>query len=150
MQPLRDLIKSHQHFYWDSNLDNLLESSKNVLINLVKDGVQSLDITKPTCVQLDWSKDGVGYLLLQKHCKCDKVSSICCADGWKLIYPGSRFTNQAEGNYSPTEGEALAVAWSLKHFRLLTLRCPNLLIATDHKPLLGIFNNSALDKITNP
>lgn len=53
MQPFRDLIKPNQHFYWDSNLDNLFESSKNVLINLVKDGVQSFDITKPTCVQPD-------------------------------------------------------------------------------------------------
>ena len=150
MQPFRDLIKPNQKFYWDSVLDNLFESSKTVLINLVKDGVQSYDISKPTCIQPDWSKDGVGYLLLQKHCQCATVSPVCCESGWKLIYAGSRFTNQAESNYSPTEGEALAVAWSLEHSRLFTLGCPTLVVATDHKPLLGIFNDRALDKISNP
>ena len=32
----------------------------------------------------------------------------------------------------PTEGEALAVAWSLQHSRLFTLGCPTLVAATDH------------------
>ena len=150
MQPFRDLIKPNQKFYWDSVLDNLFESSKTVLINLVKDGVQSYDISKPMCIQPDWSKNGVGYLLLQKHCQCATVSPVCCESGWKLIYAESRFTNQAESNYSPTEGEALAVAWSLEHSRLFTLGFPTLVVATDHKPLLGIFNDRALDKISNP
>ena len=148
MQPFRDLIKPNQKFYWDSVLDNLFESSKTVIINLVKDGVQSYDISKPTCIQPDWNKDGVGYLLLQKHFQCATVSPVCCESGWKLIYAGSRFTNQAESNYSPTEGEALAVAWSLEHSRLFTLGCPTLVVATDHKPLSGIFNDRALDKIS--
>ncbi len=116
----------------------------------MKDRVQSYDISQTTCIQLDWSKDGVGYLLLQKHCQCATVSLVCCENGWKLIYAGSRFTNQAESNYAPTKGEALAVAWSLEHSRLFTLGCPALMVTIDHKPLLGIFNDRALDKITNP
>ncbi len=150
MQPFRELIKPNQNFHWDDTLETLFESSKNVLINLVKDGVQSYDITKTTCLQPDWSKDGIGYLLLQKHCQCATISPVCCKNGWKLIYAGSRFTNKAESNYAPTEGEALAVSWSLHHSRLFTLGCPNLVVATDHKPLLGIFNDRALDKISNP
>ena len=39
---------------------------------------------------------------------------------------------------------------SLHHSRLFTLGCPDLLVATDHKPLLGIFNDRDLDRITNP
>ena len=31
-----------------------------------------------------------------------------------------------------------------------TLGCPRLYVATDHKPLLGIFNDRALDTIKNP
>ena len=150
MQPFRELIKPNQKFYWDDVLDTLFESSKSILIDLVKDGVQSYDISKTTCLQPDWSKDGVGYLLLQKHCQCATVSPVCCESGWKLIHAGSRFTNKAESTYAPTEGEALAVAWSLTHSRLFTLGCPNLVIATDHKPLLGILNDRALDRISNP
>ena len=150
MQPFRELIKPNQKFYWDDTLDTLFESSKSVLIDLVKDGVQSYDISRTTCIQPDWSKDGVGYLLLQKHCRCAIVSPVCCENGWKLIHAGSRFTNPAESNYAPTEGEALAVAWSLEHSRLFTLGFPNLVVATDHKPLLGILNDRALDRICNP
>ena len=112
--------------------------------------MQSYDVSKPTCLQTDWCKDGLGYLLLQKHCSCTEESPICCKGGWKLIYAGSRFTKPAESRYSPTEGEALALKWALKHSRLFTLGCPNLLVAVDHKPLLGIFNSRDLSSISNP
>ena len=36
MQPFRDLIKPNQAFYWHDTLDHLFESSKNIIINLVK------------------------------------------------------------------------------------------------------------------
>ena len=38
----------------------------------------------------------------------------------------------------------------LKHSRSFTLGCPNLFVATDHKPLLGIFNDRDLRSILNP
>ena len=63
---------------------------------------------------------------------------------------GSRFLTPTESRYSPTEGEALGVAWSLKHSRMFTLGCNNLLVVVDHKPLLGILNDRALDSITTP
>ena len=147
IQPFRDLFKPNQKLNWDSVLDNLFESSKTILINLVKDGVQSYDISWPTCIQLDWSKDAVGYLLLQKHCQCITVSPVCAENGWKLIYAGSRFTNQAEGNYSPTEGEALAVAWSLEHSRLFTLGCPTLVVATDRLVIPLKLRNAVLSNL---
>lgn len=78
------------------------------------------------------------------------MSPVCCENCRKLIYAGSGFTNKAESNYVPTEGEALAVAWSLEHSRLFTLGCPDLVVATDHKPLLGILHDRALDRISNP
>jgi hypothetical protein len=40
MQPFRELIKPNQKFYWDDTLDTMFESSKSVLIDLVKDAVQ--------------------------------------------------------------------------------------------------------------
>ncbi|CAB4033368.1 Transposon Ty3-I Gag-Pol poly [Paramuricea clavata] len=115
MQPFRELIKPNQKFYWDDTLDTLFESSKSVLIDLVKDGVQSYDISRTTCIQPDWSKDGVGYLLLQKHCQCAIVSPFCCENGWKLIHAGSRFTNPAESNYAATEGEDTSWRFSIIH-----------------------------------
>ena len=75
---------------------------------------------------------------------------VCCPEGWRLVYAGSRFTQGAEPNYSPTEGESLAVSYSLNHAKNFVLGCPNLLVVTDHEPLLGIFNDRELSTIDNP
>ena len=141
MEPFRNLIKPNVNFYWDEHLDSIFRQSKQLIIDMVKDGVETFDTSLRTCFQTDWSKDGLGYLLLQKHCACSQDLPVCCVDGWKLIYAGSRVTKPAESRYSPTEGEALALSWALHHSFLYTLGNNDLLTATDHKPLLGIFNN---------
>ena len=51
---------------------------------------------------------------------------------------------------SPVEGECLGVAWSLKKAKYFVLGCENLVVAVDHKPLLGILNDRYLDDIDNP
>ena len=66
------------------------------------------------------------------------------------MYAGSRFTKDAETRYRPTEGEALAVAWGLENSRMFTLGCTDLLVSTDHQPLLGIFKDRDLNSIKNP
>ena len=151
MQPFRDLVKPNSKFYWDSTLQKLFEESKNQLVASAIEGIKSFDKSKNTCLQTDWCREGIGYLLLQQHCSCtsDKVP-LCCKDGWKLVMAGSRFTKGAEARYSPTEGEALGVAWSLEHARMFVLGCEKLIVSTDHKPLLGLFHNRILSSISNP
>ena len=63
---------------------------------------------------------------------------------------GSRFTSSAESHYAPVEGEALAVADSLKKARHFVLGCSDLIITVDHKPLLKIFGDRSLADIDNP
>ena len=65
---------------------------------------------------------------------------------------GGRFTLPAESRYSPTEGECLAVAVGLEQSKskFYTLGCPRLYIATDHKPMVGILCDRALDTIGDP
>ena len=151
MQPFRELVKSSNMFYWDDKLEKLFQESKDILIQRSIEGIRTFDKSKDTCLQTDWSKEGIGYLLLQKYCECSNSKSpVCCKDGWKLVFAGSRFTKGPELRYSPTEGEALAVAWSLEHARIFTLGCKNLTVSTDHKPLLGILSNRALSEIKNP
>ena len=99
-------------------------------------------------MQTDWSRQGVGYLVLQKNCNCTlEKAPTRCNDGWNLVFAGSRFTNDAESRYSSSEGEALAVVWALNHSRMFTVGCKNLLVVTDHRPLLGIFADRDLHKI---
>ncbi|GAB1600234.1 hypothetical protein Ahia01_000301100, partial [Argonauta hians] len=73
----------------------------------------------------------------------------CCPEGWKLCLVGSRFTTPAESRYAPVTGKALAVAYALHQTRYYTLGCTNLIVATDHKPLLQILNDKSLTDIYN-
>lgn len=49
------------------------------------------------------------------------------------------FYSDADSKYDPAEGEALAVVDVLDKARYFVLRCEELIIAVDHKPLLKIF-----------
>jgi hypothetical protein len=48
------------------------------------------------------------------------------------------------------EGEASAVAWGLEQTRYFTQGCDDLLVVTDHKPLVKVLGDRTLDEIANP
>ena len=151
MAPFRSLVKPNACFTWTDDLKLLFEKCKLKILNQVKEGITKYDVNRVTCLQTDFSKQGLGYLLLQKYCNCDlEAAPLCCKDGWRLVYAGSRFTKGAEETYAPTEGELLAVSWALEHSSIFTKGCPNLIISTDHKPLLGILNERPFEKMKNP
>jgi len=77
MAPFRDLL-SHKkkNFYWDDALDKLFEESKIKIIDLIKDGVKNFEINRPTCLSTDWSKNGIGFTLVQKYCDCSKNQQL--------------------------------------------------------------------------
>ena len=149
LQPLRQLLKPDQKFEWSDPINNLFEESKDVIISEIDEGVRIFDKNKPTCLATDWSKDGIGFWLLQKHCNCEKLAPFCCRDGWQITLVGSRLTHAAESRYAPIEGEALAVADALDKARLFVLGCTNLIVAVDHKPLLKILGDRSLEDISN-
>ena len=150
MLPFRNLLKPAAPFHWNDMLDRLFEESKTVIATEIANGVKIFDKTKPTCLATDWSRDGIGFWLFQKHCLCSSTDLFCCRYGWKITLVGSRFTHPAESRYAPIEGEALAVADALDKARHFVLGCANLIIAVDHKPLLKIFGDRSLDQISNP
>ncbi|KAK3894918.1 hypothetical protein Pcinc_001366 [Petrolisthes cinctipes] len=105
----------------------------------------------PTVVVTDWSKVGIGFVVLQQHCSCHlKEAPFCCKSGWRLALCGSRHLTSAEAGYAPVEGEALAVAWCLRKARLFLLGCPNLIVITDHRPLVKLLGDRELKDIANP
>ncbi len=149
MQPFRQLLKPGTKFLWNDHLNNLFEESKLTIVKEIEEGVRIFDPTKPTCLATDWCKTGIGFWLFQKHCQCSGLKPFCCYDGWKITLVGSRFTHPAETRYAPIEGEALAVAYGLDSARFFVLGCPTLIVVVDHKPLLRIFQDRALDDINN-
>ena len=110
------------------------------------------DPNKKTALTTDWSKVGTGFSLMQKNCSCNSDVPTCCRDGWKLVFAGSQFNNKAESNYAPIAGECLAVVKALrkKTVRYFIHGCKDLIIATDHKPLVKLLGNRKLEEIDNP
>ncbi|MEW8208358.1 MAG: RNase H-like domain-containing protein, partial [Candidatus Thiodiazotropha taylori] len=149
MLPFRQLLKPNTPFRWTDELRDLFEKSKQVIASEIEEGVSIFDPNRPTCLATDWSKDGIGYWLLQKHCHCDSCEPFCFHDGWKIALVGSRFTHAAESRYAPIEGDALAVADALDKCRYFVLGCQDLIIAVDHKPLLKLFSDRSLEDIPN-
>ena len=152
MAPFRDLLQKNKKFYWDSTLEELFVNSKKDIVKMIVEGVKMFEIGRETCLATDWSKSGIGFFLLQKQCHCTSTEKapLCGPGHWKLIFAGSRFLKDPETRYSPIEGEALAVVFALEQSRMFVLGCPNLTLATDHKPLVPILNNRRLDLIKNP
>ena len=151
MEPFRPFLSSKVKFYWDNRLDQAFIRSKEEIVKLIRHGVQIFEMDKPVCLRSDWSKKGIGYVLLQKHCNCnDKILRLrCCNDGWKVVLAGSRFLSDTETRYAAIEGEALAIVYGLEQTRYFTQGCDNLHVVTDHKPLVKVFSDRTLDAITN-
>ena len=97
MQPIQELVKRNFTFTWNNTLDQLFNNSKDILISKVKERIHSFDTSRETILQNDWSKEGIGYLLLQKYCEWDTTKApTCCPEGWKLVFAGSCFTTPSE------------------------------------------------------
>ena len=149
MKPFRSLLKPSTKFTWTSELDEAFRQSKEIIIKEMKEGVRLFDPARLTCLATDWSVDGIGFFMMQKYCQCTTRTPICCNNGWKLCLVGSRFTHPAESRYAPIEGEALAVAYALHQTRYYVMGCSDLIVATDHKPLLQVLNDRSLTDIDN-
>ena len=149
MQPFRDLLKPGNKFYWDEALQNIFEDSKKKIISDVQHGVRIFDPKRKTCLTTDWSKHETGFFLSQKHYPCKLDSPTCCKDGWKVIFAGRKFNTPTETNYSPIEGECLAVVKALQKARYFVLGCGDLLLATDQKPLTKVLGDRRLEDISN-
>ena len=150
MEPFRKFLSLKVKFEWTEELDTLFNRSKSQIVEAIKEGVKIFDPSRRTALMPDWSKTGIGFWLLQKHCECSGASPGCCQDGWKITLAGSRFLSSAERNYAPVEGEALGVAWSLEQTRFFTMGCNDLLVVVDHKPLVKLLGDRRLDEIVNP
>ena len=150
MEPFRKFLSPKVPFEWNNELNEIFEDSKDMIVDAIKEGVRIFDPTRRTALMTDWSKTGIGFWLVQKHCDCSKKSPGCCLNGWRIALAGSRFLSPAEKNYAPIEGEALGAAWSLEQTRFFTMGCDDLLVVVDHKPLVKLLGDRRLDEIDNP
>ena len=78
MSPFRHLLKPSTPFQWTDKLAEALHTSKLHICHNIEKGVQIFDKDRPTCLATDWSRDGMGFWLTQKHCKCLSKDPFCC------------------------------------------------------------------------
>ena len=149
MEPFKPFLSPRCKFSWSPQLEEAFQLAKDAIICAIREGVEIFDMHKRTCLRPDWSTRGIGYFLLQQHCSCPSGVPDCCPGGWRIALAGSRFLTPAEQRYAAIEGEALAVAWGLGQTRYFTQGCDNLVVITDHKPLVKIFGDRTLDEIIN-
>ena len=131
-------------------MQHLFNKSKRTIIDLIKEGIAIFYEDLTTCLQIDFSKDGLGFWLRQKNCSCEKMTPICCPTCCKVTFANGRFTIPEESNYAPVKGEALAVAFCLDKAKHFVLGCNNLVVATDHELLLKVLSDRKLEDIGNP
>jgi len=149
MELFKPFLSPRCKFSWSPQLKEAFQLSRDAIICAIRQGVEIFDMHRRTCLRPNWSRRGIGYFLLQQHCSCPSGIPDCCPGGWRITLAGSRFLSSAEQRYAAIEGEALAVAWGLEQTRYFTQGCDNLVIVTNHKPLVKIFGDHTLDKITN-
>lgn len=151
MSPFRELLKGKvKHVYWDESLKKNFVEAKEHICALITSGLTFYEKSRETAVVTDWSRDGIGFIVLQQHCSCQTDTPYCCESGWKLIFCGSRCLLPSEQNYSVPEGEGLAICWALQKAKFYLLGHPGFTVITDHRPHVQIFGSRELQNISNP
>ena len=125
--PLRRLTHQDVPWSWTTEHDNALRDLNHQLTsNRV---LAYFDPRKQSTIYVDASPVGLGAMLSQSD-----------GNHQKIISYASKALNDVEQRYSQTEREALAIVWACEHYHLYVFG-GEVTVVTDHKPLLGIFNN---------
>ena len=127
-EPLRRLTKREQKFEWGQEQQAAFEDLKKaittapVLIPYIPE--------RDTRVICDGSPTGLGGGLFQK-----------AKHGYQPVHFVSRTLTDTEKRYSQIEREALAAEFTTTRLHMYLLGAKHFQLATDHKPLLPIFND---------
>lgn len=136
--PLSPLLKKGFAWEWTSSHDDAFNKARLALSDVSE--LAFYDPGLPTALHVDASRlNGVGFLLRQRT----------SPTVWRIVQAGSRFLSDAEKRYAMIELECLAASWAMDQCSQFLLGLPHFSLVTDHKPLIPILNDHALDKLDN-
>ena len=138
MAPLRPLLSTKNDYLWSEHHAQAFSKIKKQMVT--SPVLAFFDITKPTRLCTDASRQGLGFVLQQQS----------TAGKWILVQAGSRFLSGAESRYAIIELKLLAVAWAVLKSKLFLAGLQHFKIITDHSLLIPILNSHQLDEIENP
>ncbi|XP_054259897.1 uncharacterized protein K02A2.6-like [Macrosteles quadrilineatus] len=135
LKPITDLLSTRNEFVWGKTQNIAFEEIKSLLASAPQ--LAFYDSSRPTMVSADSSQTGLGGVLFQQQVD----------NKWKPISYISRTLTESEKNYSNIEREALAVTWSCDKLKQYIIG-KDIIIETDHKPLVSILTNKDLNDLT--
>ena len=122
--PLRALTKKDVKFEWNASLQHAFDKIKSMICKDMS--LQYFDVNKPSVIQVDASKTGLGAALLQEG---------------KPITFASKALTDTEQRYANIERELLAVVFGCERFHTYVFG-KEFTVETDHKPLEQIHEKS--------
>ena len=132
-QPLRALLSKDTDWLWGPDQQAAFTSVKD---EISKPTTLALyDLQAPTKLSADASSYGLGAVLMQQS-----------EQRWKPVAYASRSLTDTERRYAQIEKEALAITWSCEKFSDYILG-KEILIETDHKPLVPLLTSKQLDSL---
>ena len=81
MTPFQPFLSPKVCFQWTDAMEQVFNEGKLEIVLAIEDGVDIFNPTLETCVRTDWSKQGMGYYLCQKACRCPEVNLTRCWGG---------------------------------------------------------------------
>ncbi|UYV74356.1 K02A2.6-like [Cordylochernes scorpioides] len=126
-EPLRKLTMKNSTWSWSKNHQAAFEKIKDLASKAPI--LRYFDADKSIAIQCDASKHGLGATLLQES---------------QPIIFASRSLSKTEQNYAQIEKECLAIVFACERFHQYILGKCQVIVQTDHKPLLSIFKKSIL------
>ena len=138
ISPLRPLLSTKNDFVWSHNHAEAFSKIKEHLVT--SPVLAFFDLSKPTRICTDASRQGLGFVLQQQSTQGE----------WTLVQAGSRFLSNAESRYAIIELELLAVTWAILKCKMFLEGLQHFRVITDHNPLIPILNSHRLDEIENP
>ncbi|KAJ1526442.1 hypothetical protein ONE63_009576 [Megalurothrips usitatus] len=144
-QPLRDLRREDVDFMWTPVHSKAFEEIKKSLI--AAPALAFFDPKKSTRVSADSSSYGLGAVLEQLHTSWE-YDGVVHRDIWRPVYYASRTLTDTEKRYAQIEKEALALTWACEKFAMFITGDPDLLLRTDHKPLVSLLGDKPLSELT--
>lgn len=124
---LRKITRNGETFQWTDNEEKAFLNIKNIIADATK--LKYFDPKKPITIQADASSFALGCAILQED---------------QPVAYASKMLTSTQKNYAQIEKEMLAIVFACQRFDQYICGQPNVVIETDHSPLVSIFKKPLL------
>merc|ERR1712105_83846 len=130
--------KADVPFVWDAVVEQEFQRTKTILSSPM--GLQPFRIDWLTIVFCDYSRRGIGYLLVQQHPTDPSRKHI--------VFMGSVRLSPTQRHLPAIYGESLAIVTALRKLHFYLRGCPHFVIRSDQSALVNIYNSKHLEDMS--